>query len=85
LLPEAHAVFRALASGSEISSTRCSRSRVNPTKEGFGAGGKWVWGPSTGAMTPRLTVDNEVLALGSMVGDAAAAGPEKPEDGPDNQ
>jgi hypothetical protein len=32
---------------------------VKPTKEGFGAKGKWVWVPAGGATVLKLVVDND--------------------------
>jgi putative DNA primase/helicase len=47
---------------------------VKPTKDGFGANGKWVWVPQGGATVLKLVVDN----------DPKNHTPGKPEGGPDS-
>jgi hypothetical protein len=62
---------------------------IKSVKEGFGASGKWVWVPATGAAKPTLVVDNEALLDPSTIRDAQTArepdeqdgAPDGPDDG----
>jgi AAA domain len=64
---------------------------VEPTKEGFGAKGKWVWVPPGGATLLKLVVDNDPHKPTPPAADSqhaqdagTATEPSEPEGGPDN-
>lgn len=63
---------------------RTARERlgVKPKKEGFGAGGKWVWVPASGATVLQLVVDNDTKKQSPLATDPPpASADEGSEDG----
>jgi hypothetical protein len=63
-MDQSEIVRRGKEAGFTEKSLRTAREKlgVTPKKEGFGAGGKWVWHPAGGAKVLKLVIDNDQKA-----------------------